>query len=131
MRDLLSKLEAQGFRGVVRITSHAGAFCLNGNANEGYTPAPASTPLNKCDALGNPFEESLVNSQRQSVAFVNLVSGIRQRSAGAISVNVENAGVARAAVPYPARADSTTAAEWNKAAATNNRVEFAVEPSAG
>ena len=131
LRDLLSKLEVQGFRGVVRITSHAGAFCLSGNANEGYVPAPASTPLGKCDAVGNPFEESLVNSQRQSVAFVNLVNGIRQRSAGAITVNVENAGVARAAVAYPARADSTTAAEWNKAAATNNRVEFAVEPSAG
>ena len=131
LRDLLSKLEVQGFRGVVRITSHAGAFCLSGNPTEGYVPAPASTPLGKCDALGNPFEESLVNSQRQSVAFVNLVSGIRQRSAGSITVNVENAGVSRAVVAYPARAESTTAAEWNKAAATNNRVEFAVEPSAG
>lgn len=131
LRDLTGRLESQGFRGVVRITSHAGAFCLSGNAADGYAPAPAATPLSKCDTLGNPFEESLANSQRQSVAFANLVSGIRQRSAGAISVSVENAGAAKTAVAYPARADSTSAGEWNKAAAANNRVEFAVEPGAG
>jgi hypothetical protein len=131
LRDLLTKLQAQGFRGTVRVTSHMGSYCLMGSAAEGYSVAPGATPLNKCDVLGNPFEESLTSVQRQSIAFVNLVAGVKQRSGGAINVTLENAGGAKAASAYPSRSEATTAAEWNKAAAANNRVEIAVEPGAG
>ena len=41
LRELLAKLEAQGFHGVVKITSSAGLFCLSGNATDGYAPAGA------------------------------------------------------------------------------------------
>jgi hypothetical protein len=37
------------------------------------------------------------------------------------------AAAARAATPYPARTDTLTAGEWNRAAAANNRVEYAAE----
>jgi CheY-like chemotaxis protein len=131
LREMLGKLEAQGFHGTVRISSFAGNFCLAGAPNDGYAPAPAATPMGKCDVVDNPFEESLSTSQRQSVAFANLVNGVRLRSNGAIIVAVDNAGSARAAMAYPARNDATTAADWNRAAAANNRVEFSVEPSAG
>jgi len=131
LRDLLTKLEAQGFRGMVKVTSHTGSFCLLGNATDGYSVAPGATLLAKCDVLGNPFEEALNGTQRQSVAFANLVASAKQRSGGAISVTMENAGGARAAATYPARSESTTALEWNKVAAANNRVEIAVEPGAG
>jgi hypothetical protein len=127
LRDLLTKLETQGFRGVVKITSLAGLFCLTGNATDGFTPAGASLPASKCDVVGNPFEESLSGQQRQSLAFANLIAGVRQRTAGAISVSIENAGSGRPISPYPARVDSLTAGEWNRAAAANNRVEFAPE----
>ena len=127
LRELLGKLEAQGFRGVVKITSMAGLFCLSGNAAEGYSPAGPSLSAGKCDLVGNPFEESLSGQQRQSLAFANLVAGVRQRTAGAISVAIENAGNARLIVPYPARAEALTAGEWNRAAAANNRVEFTPE----
>jgi hypothetical protein len=52
---------------------------------------------------------------------------VRQRTAGAITVAIENAGGARPSTPYPARVESLTAGEWNRAAAANNRVEFAPE----
>jgi CheY-like chemotaxis protein len=130
LRDFLVKLEAQGFRGAVKITSLAGVFCLSGNQTDGFMPAAASLPASKCDLVGNPFEESLTGQQRQSLAFANLISGVRQRTAGAITVAIENAGSARAAAPYPARNEALTAGEWNRAAAANNRVEFAAEPSA-
>jgi hypothetical protein len=84
-------------------------------------------PVSKCDLVGNPFEESLSGQQRQSIAFANLVAGVKQRTSGAITVAVENAGSSRAAAPYPARTDALTAGEWNRAAATNNRVEYAAE----
>jgi CheY-like chemotaxis protein len=130
LRDLLAKLEAQGFHGVVRITSLAGAFCLSGNPADGYTLAAAALPAAKCDLVGNPFEESLSGQQRQSLAFANLIAGVRQRTAGAITVAIESAGSVRAATPYPPKSDSLTAGEWNRAAAANNRVEFATEAAA-
>ena len=127
LRDVLAKLEAQNFRGVLKVTSLPGMFCLAGNASDGFAPAAASLPASKCDLVGNPFEESLSGQQRQSIAFANLVAGVRQRTAGAITVAVENSASPRAATPYPARTDALTAGEWNRAAAANNRVEYAAE----
>ncbi len=131
LRELLSKLQAQGFRGVVKITSLPGVFCLSGNATDGFAPAAASSLVSKCDVIGNPFEESLSGQQRQSLAFANLIAGVRQRTAGAITVAIENGGNGRPSMPYPARIESLTAAEWNRAAAANNRVEFAAESAPG
>jgi CheY-like chemotaxis protein len=127
LRELLGKLEVQGFHGVVKITSLSGLFCLIGNANDGFAPAGASVLASKCDVVGNPFEESLSGQQRQSLAFANLIAGVRQRTAGAITVAIENGGSTRPSTPYPARNESLTAGEWNRAAAANNRVEFAPE----
>ncbi|HEY2463435.1 MAG TPA: response regulator [Steroidobacteraceae bacterium] len=129
LRDLLTKLEAQNFHGVVKITSSAGLFCLSGNTTEGYQPAAPTLPVSRCDLIGNPLDEALSGQQRQSLAFANLVAGVRQRTAGAITVALESAGTTHPATPYPARTDSLTAAEWNKAAVANNRVEFTVESS--
>jgi hypothetical protein len=124
LRDFLTKLEAQNFHGVVKITSSAGLYCLTGNATDGFVPANASVLVGKCDLVGNPFDESLTSQQRQSLAFANLVSGVRQRTAGTITVIIDPAGNPRPAVQYPPRNESITAGEWNRAAAANNRVEF-------
>jgi CheY-like chemotaxis protein len=129
LREFLARLEAQGFRGVVKITSSAGMFCLSANPIDGYAPATPSLPASKCDLVGNPFDDSLTVQQRQSIDFANLVNGIRQRTAAAISVVIDNAGNTRPAVPYPQRTEALTAGEWNHAAALNNRVEFAAEPA--
>jgi hypothetical protein len=129
LRDFLVKLESQGFHGVVKITSAAGLFCLSGNPTDGFAPASSVLPVGKCDLVGNPYEESLTGQPRQSLAFANLVAGVRQRTAGAISVVIENLGSARPASPYPQRTEALTAGEWNRAAAFNNRVEFVAEPS--
>jgi CheY-like chemotaxis protein len=131
LRELLTKLEAQGFHGVLKITSFAGLYCLTGNAAEGFSPAPPSLPLGKCELIGNPFEDSLSGQQRQSLAFANLIAGMRQRTGGAITVAIENAGSAHPGTAYPARAEALTAGEWNRAAAADNRVEFAAESSSG
>jgi CheY-like chemotaxis protein len=129
LRDLLTKLEAQNFHGVVKIASSAGLFCLSGNITDGYQPAPPTMPLSRCDLVGNPLDEALSGQQRQSLAFANLVAGVRQRTAGAITVALESAGATHPSTPYPARTDGLTAGDWNKAAAANNRVEFSVESS--
>jgi len=130
LREFVAKLQGQGFHGVVKITSAAGLFCLSGNPVDGFLPAAAALPAVKCDLVGNPFDESLSGEQRQSVDFANLVAGIRQRTAGAITVVIDNAGSTRPAAPYPQRSETLTAGEWNRAAAYNNRVEFAAESAA-
>jgi len=130
LHDLLAKVEAQGFAGVVKITSMSGMFCLSGNATDGFAPAAPATLASKCDVIGNPFADSLSGQQQQSLAFANLIAGVRQRTAGAITVAIENAGSTRPAMPYPVRVDSLTAGEWNRAAAANNRVEFEAQPGA-
>jgi len=129
LREFLAKLESQGFHGVVKVTSASGLYCLTGNPTDGFAPASAVLPVAKCDLIGNPYEESLTGQQRQSLAFANLVAGVRQRSGGAISVVIENGGGTRPASPYPPRTEALTAGEWNRAAASNNRVEFTAEPS--
>ena len=127
LRDVLAKLETQGFRGVVKITSSAGLFCLSGNATDGYVPAVPTLPINRCDMIGNPLDESLSGQQRQSLAFANLVAGVKQRTSGAITVAMESTGTTHAGTPYPTRTDTLTAGEWNRAATANNRVEFSAE----
>ncbi len=129
LRDLLTKLEAQNFHGVVKLTSSAGVYCLTGNATDGYQLAAPTLPVSRCDLIGNPLDDALSGQQRQSLAFANLVAGVRQRTGGAITVALESAGSAHPGTPYPARSDGLTAGEWNKAAAANNRVEFSVESS--
>ena len=109
LRDLLTKLEAQNFHGVVKITSSAGLFCLSGNATDGYQPAPPTLPVSRCDLIGNPLDDALSGQQRQSLAFANLVAGVRQRTAGAITVALESTGSAHPSTPYPARTDTLTA----------------------
>jgi CheY-like chemotaxis protein len=129
LREVLAKLEAQNFHGVVKVTSLPGSFCLAGNPADGFAPASAALPAAKCDLMGNPFEESLTGQQRQSLAFANLVAGVRQRTSGAITVVFDNPTAPRIVMPYPPRNDSLTAGEWNRAALANNRVEFSAEPS--
>jgi CheY-like chemotaxis protein len=129
LRELLAKLEAENFHGVVKIMSAEGLFCLTGNPTDGFVPANPALLLGKCDVVGNPFEEALAAQQHQSLAFANLVAGVRQRTSGAITVVIENGGANRGAVPYPPRSESVTAGEWNRAAAANNRVEFSAEAS--
>ena len=131
LRDLLTNLESQNFHGVVKITNLSGIYCLSGNATDGYAPAAAALPITRCDLIGNPFAESLTEQQRESLAFANLVAGVRQRTSGAITVALESEATgARTGTPYPAHSESLTAGEWNRAAAANNRVEFSAESSA-
>ncbi|MEQ1581938.1 MAG: response regulator [Steroidobacteraceae bacterium] len=127
LRALLARLKVDGFKGVVRVETFIGDFCLAGNAIEGYSLAADDLPARRCDVTGNPFEDGLTGAQRQSLPFANLAASIAQETGGGIRIEVIAAG-RRPMVPYPAAAESLTAGEWNRAATRNNRVEFTIEP---
>ena len=79
--------------------------------------------------IGNPFQDPLSPAQRQSLAFANLASSVRQRSAGGLSVAVLDP-IADPASDYPRAGEAATAGRWNEIAARHNRVEFVLVPAA-
>jgi hypothetical protein len=129
LRALAAALEAQQFKGRVRIETYVGDFCLSGGASEGFAPAETTLAATKCDVVGNPFDDSLSNAQRQSVDFANFVATLRRRTGGSIQVDAVNGGRNKP-LAYPDQEEKTTAGVWNTVAAQNNRVEFHILPAA-
>ena len=86
-------------------------------------------PANRCDLVGNPFDESLSPAQRQPAALTALIAGVRERTHGRIEVVLGEAHRAQGTDGYPPAAEAS-AAQWNQVAAARNRVEFGLEPHA-
>ncbi|MCP5327264.1 MAG: response regulator [Sinobacteraceae bacterium] len=128
LRHLLDDLAERGFRGLVSVTSYPGRYCLAGSATDGFGLVEADAPLSKCEVLGNPFDEQLSLAQREPLALANLVGTIRQRSGGAIEVQLVNGTETQRVAAYPDPATLATAGEWNRAATANNRLEIRVRP---
>jgi CheY-like chemotaxis protein len=120
LQAMLGRLQADGFRGKLRVSSFAGDFCLTGNAINGYKLASDELPARRCDLIGNPFDDGLTAAQRQSPEFANAIAN----ASGKMRIEVFTEG-RKPAVPYPQQSDKLTAGEWNRIAARNNRVEFA------
>jgi hypothetical protein len=125
LRSLAATLEGQQFRGRIVVESFVGDFCLSGNAADGFSVAETGQPTQKCDLVGNPYEDALSPAQRQSVEFANFAALLAQRSGGAMTVETVAAG-RRNPIAYPEQREGSTAGEWNAVAAQNNRVEFHV-----
>jgi len=130
LREMIDHLKADGFRGKIRVSTFVGEFCLTGSGIEGYSVADDELPATRCSIVSNPFEDSLTAAQRQSLAFANLASSVRQDTADRLVVEVHHEG-RRPIVPYPdvEQRPKLTAGEWNRIAAQNNRVEFAAQPA--
>jgi CheY-like chemotaxis protein len=128
LRTLAQMLEAQQFQGRIVLETFTGDFCLTGSAGEGFTVADPDLPTQKCDLVGNPFDDSLSPAQRQSVDFANFAATLAQRTGGAVTVELVNAG-RRNPVAYPEQGENSTAGDWNAIAVQNNRVEFHLVPA--
>ena len=125
LRAVAAPLEAQRTRARIIVESYVGDFCLTGSPADGFVVAEPSVPFQKCDMVGNPFDDSLAPAQRQSVDFANFAASLRKRTGGAVVVETVSAG-RRNPVEYPEQAENSTAGAWNTVAAQNNRVEFRV-----
>ena len=124
LRQMLDRLTRQGVGGVVDIKTFPGRFCLMGNPTDGYSVAPDEALASKCDLVGNPSEEALSPAQRTPIAFANLAGSVRNASHGNLDVQVASGDPAVTTTPYPQVSSELTAGEWNRAAATNNRIEI-------
>src|SRR5690606_23042858 len=129
LRALITDLRERGFVGKIKVATYSGEFCLTGNGFEGYSLAADDLPFNRCDVVGNPFDDGMSAAQRQSLAFANLLSSMRSDSHDSLVIEIQHLG-RQPAVPYPdANQDKLTAGDWNKVAVLNNRVEFTAESS--
>jgi CheY-like chemotaxis protein len=124
LRQLFTRLAARKYSGIVEVRTFPGRFCLVGNANEGYSVAPDELPFSRCNAIGNPHEEALVPSQRESLGYAHLVGEFRSSTRGALDIRLATGDAATMVMPYPQVSGSLTAGEWNRAAASNNRLEI-------
>jgi CheY-like chemotaxis protein len=124
LRQILTRLAARNYAGVVEVRTFPGRFCLVGNATEGYSVAPDELAFSRCNSVGNPHEDALEPSQRESLGYANLVGEFRSDTQGALDVRLTQGDVATTVAAYPLVAPTLTAGEWNKAAVANNRVEI-------
>jgi CheY-like chemotaxis protein len=125
VRTLVAQLERAAISGTVRIENFGGNFCLAGSGSEGWSLEPPATPASRCDQVGNPFDESQAGASRQSLGFANLAASVKQRTGGAILLELVPGPRERLAVAYPA-IESATAGQWNAAAQANNRIEISI-----
>jgi CheY-like chemotaxis protein len=120
--EVLSRLSAQGFRGVVQIRSIPGRYCMVSGPGGAMTLPGDALPYAKCEQIGNPRDDDDSGEARQSVAFADMLSTVRGNANFDVQVSAGDAQ--ELAHPYPAVSDSLTAGEWNRAAAANNRIEL-------
>ncbi len=123
IQSLLARLNAQGFRGVVEIRSIPGRFCMVNGSTATPVLAADAAPFSKCDQVGNPRDDNGSASQRQSVAFANMIATARQNGNGRLDIQIGAGTPDETITPYPPITEGLTAGDWNRVAATNNRVE--------
>ena len=126
VHSLLDQLTAQGFHGVVEISSYSGRFCMQGSATAWVLPA-ADVGYSQCAQVGYPVDFSDL-AGRESPAFASMLAVQSSRGRGSIDVQLVSGAADEVATPYPAISAPLTAGEWNRAAAVNSRVEVHTRP---
>jgi CheY-like chemotaxis protein len=121
--QLLARLIAQDFHGVVKIRTIPGRYCMVTGPGGVVMQASDTLPYSKCEQVGNPHDDDTV-SERQSVAFANMIATARASAAGRFDIQISAGTPDELLAAYPAISDTLTAGEWNRAAAANNRIEL-------
>jgi CheY-like chemotaxis protein len=130
IQELISRLAALGFTGVVQMDSHLGEFCLSGNDVDGYTLPPADMAVTECTTIGHPLQDLPSLGNRQSIAFANFLATSPLVNNSGIQIELIPHLYSRPLVEYPPRHEDISAYEWNRVAARNNRVEITLIPAA-
>jgi CheY-like chemotaxis protein len=128
LAELLARLAAAGFDGAIRLEAHLGEFCMTVDEAGSYRLADPATPLGECDLIGNPLAENAGQGNGQSEAFTQFLANAPMLSRTGIDLTVLTHGSRDSERRYPYPPDISTAGEWNRIAARNNRVETSLLP---
>jgi CheY-like chemotaxis protein len=127
--ELITRLTALGFKGVVRLESHLGEFCLSGNEVDGFVLAPDDSLVSECSRFGHPLQQLPQLGERQSIAFANFLATSPLVNGSDIQIEIVAHGYSRPHLRYPERESDLPASEWNRIAAVNNRVDVVLAPA--
>ena len=128
LAELSSHLAALNFRGLIRIESHVGDFCMSLVTPGGYVPAPPDMVAADCDQIGFAPSDAYELGLRRSVAFANFVSLADERTGGRVRYEIVSLGNSNPLIAYPATPNGVLASEWNAIAASNHRVVVSLFP---
>lgn len=128
LAELLARLAAVGFDGAIRLEAHLGEFCMTVDEAGSYRLADPDTPLGECDLIGNPLAEGAGQGNGQSEAFKQFLANAPMLSRTGIDLTVLTHGSRDSERRYPYPPEISTAGEWNRIAARNNRVETSLLP---
>jgi len=126
--ELSSQLNALNFRGVVRIESNVGDFCMMMTGPAEYVLAAPDLPAAQCDRIGFDASEAYERGLQQSVAFTNFVSLTNERNGGTVRFEIVSHGNSNPLAAYPSPTEIVTASTWNEVAANNQRVDILLFP---
>lgn len=122
LSKLIDLLDETGFHGIVMLEAHLGEFCMIANSEgEWVLPSP-SAAKGDCEVPAMSASEAEAEAEQQSVAFGNFMSSYQDDLTNHINIEVVAKGRGNPAMPYPDSEGNTTAGEWNRVAAYNNRV---------
>jgi len=126
LRELIQRLTTAGFRGVVRLETHVGEFCVSRD-DQGATRLPADNqPFSRCEVLRYPPAQAEYLGRRQSPAFARFLA---QEGEGPVRIQIVSFGTSRPVVSTPDLNRMQTAGDWNQPARLNQRVEIVLLPS--
>ena len=128
LQELTNYLVTLDFRGVVRIESHVGNFCMAFGGPDGYGLAAPETPADECDQIGFGPSEAYEMGLRQSAAFANFINTARARTDGAVRYEIISYGNASPLLDYPPTPVGLSASAWNEIASSNNRIDISLYP---
>ncbi len=128
IQELTNHLVTLDFRGVVRIESHVGNFCMAFGGPDGYGLAAPDTPADQCDQVGFGPSEAYEMGLRQSASFANFINSARARTEGAVRYEIISYGNSSPLLDYPPTPVGITASAWNEIAGNNNRVDISLYP---
>jgi CheY-like chemotaxis protein len=124
MERLVNHLRSIDFEGTVRLTSHLGEFCLAEDDEGALSLADPAMSIDDCALIGHPLDDSGLVSAHQTLEFADFLSSAALLNARGISVEVVANDRSGSVRRFPFPSEVTTAGEWNRIAALNNRVEF-------
>jgi CheY-like chemotaxis protein len=128
IEEVSQRLLEVGFRGLVRLESHVGDFCMIAIGPGTYELAPPEIDARQCDSIGFEPAEAIELGMRQSVAFANFVNTSSTRTQGRIHFEIVSLGNSEPAIPYPNSLAGITAGSWNDFSILNNRVQVSIYP---
>jgi CheY-like chemotaxis protein len=127
LQTLLEHLRDMDYRGVVRLTSHLGEFCLVADRLGALIPAEPTTPVEACGTIGHPLDGSSFIGERLTPGFAEFIEN-RPQNADGIRIELIANDRFASTRRYPFPEEGATAGDWNRIAERNNRVEFEFLP---